>query len=698
MSLVRKIKRALRGEVPWRVAVLEAGRRTYTARERRRERALLARARDAEDAARLQAQFAQMSARDLLAHFRVREFPKFLYGFDLPASELAQWQQQLFPAETKQLLADARRIVQEHAWPVLGYGVRQFGVEIDWLRDPVAGTRWPLVYHGDVNLFRDDGSDARVLWEVNRLPHLITLGRAYIVSGDETFATEFFSQVHSWRAQNPVGLGVNWSCAMEVALRALNLLAAFQLFRRSQQLNEARLAMLLAMFDEHGAHIRRNLEFSYIATSNHYLSDVVGLLWLGVCLPELAAARAWREFALRELLREMDKQVLADGANAEASTGYHRLTLELFLYTFILCRANNIEIKELYWHKLRTMLEYVRAYLRPDGHAPLIGDTDSGQIIPIARRAADEHANVLSIGAALFVESRFKLDARPTEELLWTLDSEGCETFEKLTIDAPPSSAAFADAGTYIMREGDLYLLFNASGAGIGGRGSHGHNDALSIEVSACGASLIADPGTYVYTSDLRARHLFRSTAYHSTVEVDGAEQNTVNEQMPFIIGDEAHPRVLRWASKADEDVLIAEHQGYRRLASGAIIHQRAVTFDKRQGLWRITDTLEGTGAHLFRFFFHFAPGTQASVRSAQIVEVCDKMTGARLLICPLNLQETATLEPRWSSRDYGEKRESQAACWTIGAHAPLVVRWVLVPVCAGEEEAERLSLIAPLK
>jgi hypothetical protein len=49
----------------------------------------------------------------------------------------------------------------------------------------------------------------------------------------------------------------------------------------------------------------------------------------------------------------------------------------------------------------------------------------------------------------------------------------------------------------YVMRHDDLYLCFNASDAGINGRGSHGHNDALSVEVSAGGRAFIVDPGTY---------------------------------------------------------------------------------------------------------------------------------------------------------------------------------------------------------
>ena len=271
--------------------------------------------------------------------------------------------------------------------------------EIQWTRDPLSNYAWPLDYHRDIKLVRTDGSDVRVLWELNRLGHFLTLACAYSVTKDERYSTEFFAQLRSWAAQNPYGHGPNWACAMEVALRAMNLLAAFEIFRHSPQLDSDFLQFFLRLLQQHGNYIRRNLEFSYIATSNHYLSDVVGLLWLGLLLPELRDAGAWRDFGLDQTLREMDKQVLADGADFESSTGYHRFVTELFLYSFMLCRANNIAIEKRYWSKLHQMLVYIRAYLRPDGFAPLIGDTDSGQVLPVVRRRADDHAYLLAIGA-----------------------------------------------------------------------------------------------------------------------------------------------------------------------------------------------------------------------------------------------------------------------------------------------------------
>ena len=692
MKIISTTRRMLRGEVSVRTAALEALRRIRTALGRRRERAGLATL--DRQPARLSEEFSRLSPPELLAHFRSRQAPEFFPGFAAGAQQTAALQQELFPDETTELITRAKRIANEHSWALLGFGEKCFGVEeVDWNLDPLSGFDWPLAHHAEINLIRDDGSDVRVVWELNRMAQHITLGRAYAVTDNQRFSTEFFRQLETWREQNPVGRGVNWNCAMEVALRAMNLVAAFELFLRAPQMNEAELADLLRMFDQHGAHIRRNLEYSHIATSNHYLADVTGLLWLGVLLPELAAAREWRDFGLQELLREMDKQLCPDGADYEASTGYHRLKLELWLYSFVLCHINAIEIDQRYWDKLRGMIEYVRAYLRPDNCAPLIGDSDSGQVFPLVHRRGDDHAYLLALGAAVFREPRFKTEnARPPQELLWILGAQGLNDYAALPAGEPASSHAFPDAGTYILREDDLYLLFNASGSGVNGRGSHGHNDALSIEVSACGSAFIVDPGAYVYTADLRERQRFRSTAYHSTVEVDEVEQNTTDGAVPFVIGDEAHPRVISWESDGETDVVVAEHAGYQRLPQ-PLTHRRTVQFDKRRRFWLVEDKLSGAGTHDLAFRFHFAPGLETNVRADGTIEVCDKMNGARLLITVSGLDVEPVLESRFSSRDYGTKAPSVSVCWAVRTPLPVAGSFALIPVTSGDDEGERLSL-----
>ena len=586
MSTLRKIKRALRGEVKLTVAGLEAMRRTRASLRHRKERANL----DREDALNLQSP---------------DRVPKF------------------FTLESTQ--------------------PNDFNPPVEWNRDPRSGYLWPLDYHRDIKVMRSDGSDIRIVWELNRLGHFISLGCAYRLTRDEKLTEQFLTQLRSWNEQNPYGRGPNWTCAMEVALRAINLIAAREMFRESPQLDTQ---FLLTLFQQHGNYIRRNLEFSYIATSNHYLSDVAGLLWLGVMVPELRAAKRWRDFGLKELLREMDKQVLPDGADFEASTGYHRFVTELFLYSFQLCRLNDIAIDDKYWRKLHSMLLYIRGYLRPDGSAPLIGDTDGGQFLTIGPRRADDHAYLLEIGADVLNDPSLR--------------------------DPQVSSIAFPHAGTYIMRHEDLYLSFNASDAGINGRGSHGHNDTLSIEVFAGGRAFIVDPGTYIYTGDLQKRHDFRSTAYHSTVKIDGVEQNTIERDMPFVIGNEAQPRVLLW----DEDKIVAEHYGYQRLKH-PVTHRRTVKFNKPERSWLIEDEFVGDAVdHDFEVRFHFAPGLDVNTDETNL-EARDPGTNLTLKIHSLSLSDSPELEQQFTSRDYGEMRESTTACWRFSG-PPRKLSWKL--------------------
>jgi hypothetical protein len=692
LSFASKIKRALRGRVSFGAAALEAGRRAVAAGRLRGERRALAGGRHGGEAARarLAPGFARAGGAELLEHFRARASPRLFAGFEEVEGA------HVYLSSKRGELETGAGGVTAHRWPLLGYGVREFGARVDWLREPASGVRWPLGFHGDVRLVRGDGSDVRVLWELNRLGHLLTLARAYAAGGGEELAEEFYAQVEGWCEQNPSGQGPNWACAMEVALRAVNLLAAFRLFKGSAALDAGRLARLLALFEAHGRHVRRNLEYSYIATSNHYLSDVAGLLWLGLLLPELEAAEGWREFASKELLRELDRQVLPDGAGWEASTNYHRFAAEIFLYSFLLCRENGFDVGGRAWAKVRAMLEYARACLRPDGRAPLVGDADGGQFLPIVRRGADEHAYLLAVGAVVFDEPRFKVLDEAPEEVFWLLGPEGVRAYAGLKTADAPASESFRHAGVCVLRAGDLYLHLNAGGAGLGGRGAHGHNDALSIEVSACGTSFIADPGTYVYTSDLRARHEFRSTAYHSTVAADGSEQNTTPESAPFFNGAEARPRLLDFETSEARDTASAEHHGYERLPAGPVTHRRAVTFDKRGRYWLVEDTLTGEGTHDLRFVFHAAPGLELNVKGAA-VEMLDTASGARLFVASLEELGHVGVEPRWSSRDYGSKQESAATVWSLRAAVPIRMRWLLLPVCAGEDVGARLELLSRL-
>jgi hypothetical protein len=179
-------------------------------------------------------------------------------------------------------------------------------------------------------------------------------------------------------------------------------------------------------------------------------------------------------------------------------------------------------------------------------------------------------------------------------------------------------------------------------------------------------------------------------------VQVDDVEQNTTNETTPFVIGDEAHPRVLDWQTNSEFDYVVAEHNGYGRL-NQPVTHRRSVRFDKRNKFWLIEDEFSGAGSHKLTTRFHFNTGLDTSIYEGMAVLAHDRQSGARLLVDPLDIDEQPQFEQLFTSRDYGDKQPSTAAAWQVVAEMPLRLRWVLLPLRRPEDELERLSAVRSL-
>ncbi|MEK6320286.1 MAG: alginate lyase family protein [Acidobacteriota bacterium] len=587
---------------------------------------------------------------------------------------------EFFPeaVEASRLEAEA---VLDHRITLFGRAY-ELGRRIDWHRDPQANLRWPLAHFTRVPLVLGRGADVRVVWELNRLQHLVTLGRAYLLTSDEKYAEEFLLQLASWYEHNPPRFGANWTIAMEAAIRAVNIIAALEMFRGSPHMTDEAIELILKTLIAHGSFIRDNLEFSYRAPSNHYLSDLIGLFVIGMTIPELREARGWVSYSARLLLKEMDRQVLADGADYEGAIGYHRFVLELFALFFSISHASGIEIPGRYWERLEAMFDFVRHYLKPDGTAPIIGDSDDGRLLKFKSRPADDHSYLMSIAAVLIENETFKQSSRIDEEALWWFGLEGREAFESLAIsERPAASRAFPEAQIFIQRaatpEGPLYAIIDCGDHGARGHGSHAHSDALSIEVFAFNRTFVRDPGTCVYTASERRRNLFRSTAYHNTVRVDGDEISQTREGELFAFAANVRPLVNSWESTAERDVLDAEHHAYARLAQ-PVTHRRVVTLDKREGCWFIQDIFTGEGRHRFEFFFNFDAGLEVTLDESNRATARGEKAG--LTIVPVsNHTLEAKISSRWVSPAYGIRLNSSAIIYSLAAEVPLEVSFQLL-------------------
>jgi hypothetical protein len=566
----------------------------------------------------------------------------------------------------------------------------QLGPEIDWLQDPASKVKWPMVHYTRVPIRIGGGGDARIVWELNRMHHMVTLGQAYAFTRDERFTEEFLIQIASWYRQNPPNFGINWTVAMEAAIRSVNIIAALDLFRESPLLDETSFALTARLLMAHARFIDGNLESSPTMTSNHYLSDLIGLFVIGVSLPELTEAPRWIERAAAELIREMERQILPDGVDYEGSTAYHRFVLEIYFLFFHLCGRCAIKLPTPYFEKLEAMFDFVRHYLKPDRTAPLIGDSDDGRLIKFKYRPAVDQSYLMSLGAVLFNSGDFRRRGTMDEEAIWWLGSQGIETYDKLPAAVrEPVSKQYNHSKIFIQRSGPLYAIIDCGDHGAMGRGSHAHSDALSIDLYAYGRTLLRDPGTFVYSASELWRNRFRSTAYHNTVRIDREEISELIKGQPFTLGPNRAVTVNRWETGDDEDVLDAQHNGYSRLEHN-ITHRRILRFNKRLEYWIVDDCFTAAAEasdqpHLIEFFFNFDAGLQVAFKDGD--RAMARSRSAALAVVPVSGHTFETrIATRWVSLSYGTRKPSFGIMYSLYATIPFSSRMLLIPFKKGGE------------
>jgi hypothetical protein len=318
-------------------------------------------------------------------------------------------------------LAQSQRI-----WRLVDQGY----TPIDWHLDFKSGYRWSeTTWYPDIPGGHKLGVDIKVPWELARMQHLPQLAWVYALAvnkgvdsaSPQVYVREFRNQVLDFITANPPCFGVNWRCTMDVSIRVANWLVAYDLFGSyGADFDSEFEAEFSRSVYQHGCHIINNLEWTPEHRANHYLADIVGLLFVAAYLPRTPETDAWLAFAVQELIVEVAYQFYPDGGNFEASTSYHRLSAEIVVYATALVlglppekqaalkeynhRLHRVHPKlkpaplEFYplpgsdrlipfpaWYieRLEKMAEFTMHITKPNGYIPQIGDNDSGRFLKL---------------------------------------------------------------------------------------------------------------------------------------------------------------------------------------------------------------------------------------------------------------------------------------------------------------------------
>ncbi|WP_395830265.1 alginate lyase family protein [Archangium violaceum] len=572
------------------------------------------------------------------------------------------------------------------------------GQPVDWSRDPVSGYRYPVVPVERLRLAQP-GVDPKYPWVLGRLDCLVALGQGYWVERDEearrTFARAFVTRTLDFLQANPVGQGVHWTCAMEVALRAANLAQALVMFADAPEARRPEfLVPVLEALAEHTAWVEAHLEDHGAVPNNHLVSNYVGLLVAGLLFPELPDASRQVARAVAGLRAQMVAQVHAEGTSFEGSVPYHRLSVELFTLALVVARGQGVELGLRYEARLRRMYAASRAWSSEQGLAPQVGDNDSGRVFPFQERDPREQGYLAPLGAALFGLETLAEGSFP-DEAAWLLGRSGLERFRSLPRARPAESVSFPAGGFHVLRGAGAVVTVSAGLQGQHGVGGHSHNDKLSFELHLGGRPVIVDPGTGTYTREPTVRNAFRSTAAHNTLQVDGQEQSPLDPNRLFALPEAARARVQVFQPGAELDRLTVRHDGYRSLASPVGV-ERTFVLDKRERALGVTDALVGVGLHDVVGRIHLpdrearlkAPTREELARALRVpaaprsfaslgVELGPAESPVALVLFAEGLEPR--LEPSRYSPGYGLVEPSQVVVFGVRVSPPAWLRWVVV-------------------
>lgn len=461
------------------------------------------------------------------------------------------------------------------------------GENICWNKDYISNYQWEKNLYWKSDPFNTPhGTDIKNAWEIARFHQGISLGKAYLLTGDEKYTDQFIRLFNSFRINNPFCAGVQWIDSSEVAVRLINVVYSLSFFIDSPLINELFINDFRDFALFHSVFIENNLDYSKHRGSS-YLINLLGLASAGVLFKDHHYGKKNMSFAFHNLEQEIRSQFHEDGISYEQSIPYHLVNLEtLYLSKIILENSGSI-FSDGYNQLLKNMFGAQFNYLREDNSVPQLGDSISSRILPFNLIDNDlDYSAPLAVGAYLFSEGSYKsFFPQGSAELLFLFGPGFVQNYSRIPLEPiEKRSKGFLKGGHYFLRGKEIDAFIEAG-------------EIFTFDLFYKGKQFIIDPGTYSIFADPDLRNRLRSIRYHNSVYID-------DQQISEFL---THPKLLEWKSNNDEDILAVQHYAYIKLPD-PVICKRTFHLNKENINFKIKDELIGGAEHLVNANIHFHP------------------------------------------------------------------------------------------
>jgi len=307
----------------------------------------------------------------------------------------------LSDARRQRTLTEADR-VRNNRLTIFDLEDHYLGPEVDWNYEYKAGKSTPMGFAAGIDYRdHDETGDCKFVWEPNRHHQLVTLGRAYRLTGDEQYAADCLDQMTSWVKRCPYGTGMNWRSPLELGIRLINWVWALEMIRPSSvfQSRADDVDRIVSAAYRHLWEVARNYS-RFTSANNHLIGEAAGVFIGSSYFAGLKRAPRWRLQARRILLHEIFNQTYPDGGTREQAFGYHLFVMQFFLLAGLTARRDGEDFRPEYWERLEKMFDFVGAFLA-GGTPPMFGDCDDGYVLDLGGCLGDPET-LMAIGAVLY--------------------------------------------------------------------------------------------------------------------------------------------------------------------------------------------------------------------------------------------------------------------------------------------------------
>ena len=587
----------------------------------------------------------------------------------------------IFPNAKQNIIDDANKILQNKFYFLGSHFELQDPVA--WTCDPQSGKPFDQNFFTKVEIFNSEEiqADVKYVWELNRHQFFIELAKAYYLTGEEKYAEKFYALFESWVEANPYKTGVNWTSALETAVRIYAWTWSYYFTRHASIWTEERIEKFLIHLYRQAAFTEENLSY-YFSPYNHLIGEIAALSFLGTAFPQYKSSKRWQEKYWQMMESELEKQFYPDGLSVEQATYYHHFTVGFYIQNALLRKMNDLPVSQKTWNYFEHALEISMNLTKPDGTLPMIGDIDSARSIYFYQPQKQwDLRTFLCMGAVLFGRHDMKkIGGVFSEDAFWLFGTNGKKTFDSLQTRSPQyTSRSFEKSGYFIMRDGweknSNYMnidcgeiadgLFKDDTSSV----AHGHGDILSFDLCVNGKSIIGDPGFYTYNGVLEWHRYFRSTRGHNTIEIDGFGQGKHEGRMGW--SQVSSPHLNQWLTNSEFDFFDGQTDRFAEIEISCF-HRRRIFFLKNK-FWFILDEVIGEKTkdeHDIKSYLHFTPG-EVKIDNKNNRILCRQFTD---VISDLYLTCTESFEINFENASRLENPASGWYCSGYGVREPASV------------------------